>query len=315
MVGIAESKELKLAWDYNKAYLEFTDGFRVYSGNSEGSLVRIAEIPTAAIEILSEKPVLLNERFDSDPGSKYNVTQGSWQWVSKTKNMKVESSDFMVVFELPAGTDNTMSFWFWPEKGLGDQAQLYVYNKDEAETALTGFGSYYELRFGSLSGTRYSNFRKCYGGDYGGVDPNGAFPLPRFDECNIVEGQANVCDGYWLRMTWKSGSDGYYGATVFNQKTQATTEVSGRDAKALNINKLEIILKDQSGWIDNIVIGGQVVLSKLIDVDVTQLPKYFAVTAYNGNGESDKSDIYVYDAQTGELVYPNNFRINGRGMR
>lgn len=304
IVTVCEAKELTFAWNFNKEFLEMTDGFKIYSGDT-----LIKDIPKSEVEVFKESPVLLNETFDSDPGSKYNVTEGSWTWDSATKNMKIESDRFMVVFELPAGTESNMAFWFWPEKGLGDMAQLYVYNKDEAETAATGFGSYYELRFGSTSGIRYSNFRKCYDGKYGGVDPNGAFALPRYPQCTIVEDQANICNGYAIYMTWMGGEYGYYSTSIYDQKQKVWTEVGGSDSKALNVNKLEIILNSQTGWIDNIVIGGLMELRKKIDVDVSQLPMYFTVSAYNGNGESAKSDAYVYDAETGEPLFPPNFRI------
>jgi hypothetical protein len=70
----------------------------------------------------------------------------------------------------------------------------------------------------------------------------------------------------------------------------------GNDDRPLNINKLEIIIKQQSGWIDDIIIGGQLELTTpVINVDTSQDKVYFAATSYNSNGESDKSIPVLYE--------------------
>ena len=282
-----QAKEIKIGFNYNRFFLDTkVDGFKFYMGDSaDNCTTLVATIPKAQMVVSNEKPFLLKERFDTDPGTKYNITRGSWSWVEKTKNMKIESDEFMVVFEYPANDTNAMNFFFWPEKKLGDQAQLYVYLKDEA--ASTDGGVYYELRFGAASGTRYSNWRKVYDKNYGGVDPNGAFPLPRFDECDLQPEGETICPGNLISMTWEPG---VYCAEVLNKT------MCGNDDRPLNINKLEIIIKQQSGWIDDIIIGGQLELTTpVINVDTSQDKVYFAATSYNSNGESDKSIPVLYE--------------------
>ena len=278
--NVARGEQLTIGWHYSKAFHDTLAGYRLYSGSSAETLdTLVADIPIGDVTATTLQPYLLNETFDTDPGDKYPLAKGSWTWVEQTKNMLVESDEFMIVFDKPAGAISAISFWFWPQKALGDQAQLYNYNKDMAESEATGVGVYYELRFGSSDGTRYSNFRKCYDGKYGGVDPNGAFPLQRFPECNIVEGQNNLCDGYWISVEWDGEN---YSATIYNQATKKTETVGGIDAKPLDISRLEIISKQQSFWIDDIRIGG------IVDLRATQnisLPSpgstiYLAMSAY-----------------------------------
>jgi len=287
----ASAYAVTFAWNYNRLPLDLTVGFLIYMGDTADDLPTvIADIPKDQVTIQYEDPFLVNETFDTDPGTKYNVTRGSWQWVEETKNMKVTGPEFMVVFEEPAGTTNDFMLWFWPEKATGDQPQLYLYIKDEA--ASTNGGVYYELRFGSSSGVRYSNFRKVYDQKYGGVDPNGAFPLPRYPQCTIIEGQNNICSGFWINVGF---SPGPYNATIYDQAQQKYTVVGGVDARALDINKLEIIIKEQTGWIDNIAIGGGMELRKTVEAVGIVPGKYFAVSAYNTVGESEKSPSVMYE--------------------
>lgn len=263
-----------ILWNYNKYYYNKLTGFKLYSGTEEGNYpTLVTTIQKSDIVIVSEQPILLEEHFNTDPGSKYNITRGSWTWVEETKNMKVESDEFMVVFEYPAGVNSSMSFWYWPEKSSGDQPILYSYIKDEAMYAETGLGSYYELRFAGVDGIRYSNWRKCYDGKYGGVD--GAKSLSRYEQCNIVEGQENICYGFRISMDWSSE---YYGVSILNQKLKTFNDAYGEDSKPLNINKLEIIVNQQSFWIDDIIIGGAMTLSKEINLGNTS-PVYYAMTA------------------------------------
>jgi len=261
-------------WPYQQFHHETITGYRLYKGSSPDAVnTLVADIPKSSVTVVHQQPYLLVETFDTDPGSKYPLTKGAWTWVVAQKNMKVDSTDFMVVFEKPAGVSSAISFWFWPEKALGDQAQLFNYNKDEAQ------GAYYELRFGSSSGTRYSNFRKVYDEKFGGVDPAGAFPLQRYPQCNIVEGQNNVCQGYRIFVDWDEKS---YTVSILNQATGLEETVAGGDTRALDVNKLEIITKQQSFWIDDIRIGGRMELKATVDVTLPPPGStiYFAMSAY-----------------------------------
>lgn len=261
-------------WPYQKFHHETITGYRLYKGSSPDAVnTLVADIPKSSVTVVHQQPYLLVETFDTDPGSKYPLTQGAWTWVAAQKSMKVDSTDFMVVFEKPAGVSSAISFWFWPEKALGDQPQLLNYNKDEAQ------GAYYELRFGSSSGTRYSNFRKVYDQQFGGVDPAGAFPLQRYPQCNIVEGQNNVCQGYRIFIDWDEES---YTASILNQATGQEETVAGGDTRALDVNKLEILAKQQSFWIDDIRIGGRMELKATVDVTLPPPggKTYFALSAY-----------------------------------
>lgn len=273
-VGVnAWDKDLDFRWNYNKHIFTQLKGFKLYKGTTESSLPDlVADIPKEDVVVVYEKPILLIETFDQDPGQKYNVTQGSWKWISGTKNMKIESEDFMLVFEFPAGIENDFLFRFWPEKSTGDQPVIYSYIKDESLPA------YYELRLAGEDGIRFSNWRKVYDSQFGGVE--GAFALPRFKQCEIVEGEHNICPGFNVSLSWKPGS---YIATVTGQKDADTideAQVSGEDIKPLDINKLEIITQAQHGWIDDIVIGGTMELGKVLRVSVPDNPVYFALSAY-----------------------------------
>jgi hypothetical protein len=292
-VKIVEAKQLTVAWDYNRFFLDkMVDGFKIYMGTSEGSYpTLIANIPKSQAIVHSEKPILLQETFDDAPGTKYPLLKGNWTWVVSTKNMKIDSNEFMIVFEYPAGDSNDMSFTFWPEKQLGDGPIIYSYIKDESLPA------YYELRVSSSSGTRYSNWRKVYDQKYGGIDPNGAFPLPRYPQCNIIEGQNNVCPGFLVAMHWQP-SDYYVDILPIGDLPSMTGAAYGIDVdkKPLVINKLEIIINQQAGWIDDIVIGGQMELRYVVDYAFPDQKIYLAATAYNQYGESQKSVPVTYEA-------------------
>lgn len=295
----ANAADITIGWNYNKAPYEGLVGFRLYQGTSpDGINTLVEDIPKADVSVFLETPTLLNETFDEDPGDKYPLTNGAWVWVEETKNMKIESENFMVVFELPAGDTNAISFWFWPHEALGDQAQLYNYNKDEALAA------YYELRFGSNSGVRYSNFRKVYDQQYGGVHPNGAFPLPRYPQC-----ASSPCKGFRIDVAWYPG---FYTASVFNQDTEKTVTVQGDDLKALNINKLEIISKQQTFWLDDIRIGGFLELRKRVSLPPLAQgeSRYLAMSAYNDTKESEKSIAVelLGDAPVNPTI-PSNVRL------
>lgn len=303
LCSAVSAKELTLAWNYSKHYFGIVKGFKVYSGTTADAVsTLVADVAKAEVVTTEKQPILLEEHFDTDPGDKYNVTRGSWEWVSETKNMHFTGPEFMVVFEYPAGTESNMSFVFWPEKSTGDAANLYSYIKDEA--ASTDGGVYYELRIGDAAGTRYSNWRKVYDKKYGGIDPNGAFALPRYNQCNIVEGQDNLCPGFAVYMDWDSVE---YSANLRGPESVipqwGSVHGMDADARALDINKLEIIINQQDGWLDDIVIGGLLEVRTKVNVTLPSSgPLYFVATAYNDNGESGPSAVGRYEEETGGPV-------------
>lgn len=287
----AHAETLTFAWNYNKYHHSKVTGYRLYmSTDPENFTTVIADIPKADVTVFSEKPILIEEHFDTAPGTKYNVTKGSWSWVEQTKNMLIDSDEFMVVFEVPAGVSNDMSFFMWPKASKTDAPIVYSYLKDEPIEA------YYELRLGGANGIRYSNWRKVYDMKFGGV--NGAFALPRFAQCQIKSEGETICPGFWVGMTW---TPDHYSATVMDETA------FGDDDKPLNINKLEIIVQNESMWIDNIIIGGQMELRKQVSVTLPATGAYFVATAYNQYGESGFSvpNVFKEGATEPVLKLPN----------
>jgi hypothetical protein len=272
----AEQAPFKFGFDYNVTEFANVDGFKVYSSPSSGGPYEtlVIDVPKEEFVLENERPLLLHETFDTDPGTKYSITSGSWSWVETTKNMKVSSgTQFMVVFEHPAGTEAVMSFDFWPESSTGDQARLMSYIKDESMPA------YYELRFAAANGARYSNWRKVYNEQYGGVE--GAFGLPRFKQCDTT----NPCPGVRINMNW--GPEKYMARITNQDPTEKVIDqdavVFGTDATPLNVNKLEIIIDQQSGWIDDIVIGGDneyACRTRTAEAQPDGTTLYYVVTAY-----------------------------------
>lgn len=283
MVVVAIATAETVAWNYPGSYHAAVKGYRLYSGESAQAVDHlVADFAPATVNVAATQPSLLNEQFGSDPGTRLQVTSGSWKWVSATRNMKIDVADFMVVFEVAAGTANTFSFTFFPEKSLGEAPVIYVYAKDEA------LGAYYELRLGGAAGTRYSNWRKCYDSKWGGVE--GAFTLPRYQQCyaGTMPAGDNLCDGFTVGLDWRPGA---YTASVLD------AHAGGTDDKPLNINKIEIIVKDQAGWIDAIVAGGELTLEKQVALGMAPgQTKHLELTAYNDFGESGRSLTGVYTA-------------------
>lgn len=268
---------IEIHWNYNKFYHNKILGYRVYMGSSADALTqKILDIKKTDLTVYSEQPFLLEEHFDQDPGTKYTPLKGNWTWTAETKNMHIEAgSEFMLVFEKPAGATSDMAFTFWPEKSSSDQPIVYSYIKDES------IGAYYELRLAGSNGTRYSNWRKVYDQKFGGIDPNGAFPLPRYPQCVILENQHNYCPGFKVFMSWNP--DTYVIELSPNGDLPVmTASVTGVDVdkKALDINKLEIIINNQGGWIDDIMIGGNMEIGTEINLTLPQTPVYFAASAY-----------------------------------
>lgn len=302
----ASAKPLTVAWTYNPFYFQSVIGFKLYSGTEVGSITTlVADIKKEDVTATETQPPLIKETFDTDPGNKYNVTQGSWEWVSKTKNMKFSGDTFMVVFEVPAGTDSAMSYTFWPLKSTGNMANLYSYIKDEA--ASTDGGVYYELRAGDVAGLRTSNWRKVYDKKYGGIDPNGAFPLPRYKQCQVASSGETLCPGFAVRMWWNPEEYNVELEPQSGSNAIASGNARGVDVnkRALNINKLEIITKQQEGWIDNIIIGGEMEVKTKNKIEVplpASGPVYLAVTAYNDVGESWPSVPGRFEEDTGGPV-------------
>jgi hypothetical protein len=307
LVSYTEAKQVTIGWNYNRYFFDNkADGFKIYMGTTEGNYpTLIANIPKSQAIVHSEKPILLKETFDSDPGSKYPLERGTWKWISETKNMKIEDAEFMIVFTRPAGDSNDMTFTFWPEKKLGEGPIIYSYIKDEA--ASTNGGVYYELRLGSSDGIRYSNWRKVYDQKFGGIDPNGAFALPRYPQCVIVEGQNNLCPGFFVSMSWQPDT---YSVDLYPVGDLPAMKGSAFgvdvDKRPLVINKLEIIINQQSGWIDDIIIGGQMDLRYTVDYAIPDQKVYFAATAYNQYGESQKSIPVAY-----EVIEDNTQKVPG----
>lgn len=292
----AETKTI--AFTYSKPALAITTGFRLYQGTAAGAVTtKVADFKVdAALKTQSQTPVLLEEHFDTDPGAKYSLAKGAWTWAAETKNMHIAAgAEFMIVFEKPAGVTSQMSFRFWPEKSTSDQPQLMSYIKDEVQSA------YYELRLGGADGIRTSNWRKVYNGQFGGVQ--GAFPLPRYNQCYAGEPSGNVtCDGFYVQMTWTPGP---YSAEA------AGGSAEGSDDHPLDINKLEIIILNQGGWIDDIVIGGQMELRRDLDLNLVDGVTYLAISAYNSYGESAKSTPVLYKVELEQVIpgKPKLFRI------
>lgn len=270
----AAAEELTIAWDYNRYYFDKLVGFKLYKAKGAGlPATLIADIAKANVTITAEKPILLEEHFDTDPGAKYPLSEGAWSWQADTKNMMIDGPKFMVVFSLAAGASNDMSFTFWPLAASNDQPTVYSYLKDEA------LGAYYELRLAGADGIRYSNWRKCYDSQWGGIE--GAFELPRYAQCVKQTTGDTFCPGFTTYMGW---TPGHYIARVESfegDKPIAAGEAHGSDAKALDINKLEIIISNQTGWIDDIIIGGKMEVRYKATVALTPGEEvFFTATAY-----------------------------------
>jgi len=270
LVGIsntpAAAEELTLAWRYNRYFFNQLVGFKLFMSKGAGlPATLIADIPKASVTIAEEAPILVEEHFDAAPGNKYEVT-GAWSWVSETKNMKIDGPNFMVAFNVAAGTGNDMFFTFWPEKSSSDQASVYSYLKDDGAHGV----SYYELRLADAAGTRFSNWRKVVDSAFGGVES--AFALPRYNQCEIQSTGNTVCPGFRVDMMWEPG---HYEAIVFDES------VSGADETPLNIQRLEVITANQSGWIDDIVIGGRMEVKYKATIALTPGEEvFFTATAY-----------------------------------
>jgi len=285
-VNMASGAERTFAWHYPKHVHQNITGYRLYMGaTATATTTLVADIAVADVAIKTDPPLLVSDKFDTDPGTKYTVTEGSWRWDSTgAKAMKIEGAKFMVVFEVPAGTKSTMSFEFYPEKSLSDQPIIYSYIKDESLSA------YYELRVGGADGIRTSTWRKCYDGQWGGVD--GAFGLPRYEQCFSGEPSGDMlCKGFGVYMSWAPGK---YAASVLGDV------VSGDDTKALDINKLEIIINNQTGWLDNIQIGPPAELRAVADVPLPASGSvWFAISAYR---DSDQGVLEGPKSASGEYV-------------
>lgn len=298
LATIARAETKTIAFTYSKPALAITTGFRIYQGTAADKVTtKVADFKVdAALKTESEQPILLEEHFDADPGAKYSLAKGAWSWVAETKNMHIAAgAEFMIVFERPAGTANQMSFRFWPEKSTSDQPQIQSYIKDEAQ------GAYYELRLGGADGIRTSNWRKVYDQQWGGIQ--GAFPLPQYNQCYSGEPSGDViCNGFWVQMAWAPGP---YMADVLGGSAE------GNDARPLDINKLEILILNQAGWIDDIVIGGQAELRRDLDLTLVNGVTYLAISAYNSYGESAKSTPVLYKVELEEVIpgKPKLFRI------
>jgi hypothetical protein len=294
----ARGETRTIAFTYSKPALAITTGFRLYQGTAADAVTtKVADFKAdAALKTESQAPVLLEEHFDTDPGTKYPLTKGAWSWVPETKNMHIAAgAEFMIVFEKPAGATSQMSFRFWPEKSSSDQPRIESYIKDEAQ------GAYYELLLGGLDGVRLSSWKKVYNQQWGGVQ--GAFGLPQYAQCYSGEPSGNItCNGFYVQMTWAPGP---YTAEVLGGSA------GGNDAHPLDINKLEIIIQNQGGWIDDIVIGGQMELRRDLDLTLVNGVTYLAVSAYNSYGESAKSTPVLYKAELEEVIpgKPKLFRI------
>lgn len=285
----ARGETRTIAFTFSKPALAITTGFRLYQGTAADAVTtKVADFKVdAALKTESQAPILLEEHFDTDPGNKYPLTKGAWSWVPETKNMHIEAgAEFMIVFEKPAGATSQMGFRFWPEKSTSDQPHLMSYIKDEAQAA------YYELRLAGADGIRFSNWRKVYNQQFGGVQ--GAFGLPQYAQCYSGEPSGNLtCNGFYVQMAWAPGP---YMAEVLGGSAE------GNDAHPLDINKLEIIIQNQGGWIDDIVIGGQMELRRDLDLTLVSGQTYLAISAYNSYGESAKSTPVLYKVELEETV-------------
>lgn len=273
----AAAEELTLAWAYNRYFFNQLVGFKLFMAKGAGlPATLIADVPKASVTITKEKPILLEEHFNTDPGTKYPLKRGAWSWQAETKNMKIDGPDFMIVFPLAAGVDNDMSFSFWPLASSSDQPIVYSYLKDEAISA------YYELRLAGADGIRYSTWRKCYDSRWGGVD--GAFGLPRYVQCPTKSTGVTYCPGIRVYMGWKPG---HYSARVEGLVGDKPIEEGvgyGTDTKPLDLNKLEIIISNQSGWIDDIIIGGKMEVQYKATVELTPGEEvFFTATAYRND--------------------------------
>lgn len=285
-----ETLEKTFQFNYNRSGFDIVSGFRVYMGLSEDKIdQKIGDFSKDSAAIVGETPVLLNEKFDSDTSAKYQIEGGKWTWQSSTKNMLVETGadqSFKLVLPYEAGSNSAFSFYFGPKKSHTDQATVMCYLKDltnvEYKTA------YYELRMADKDSTRYSNWRKVVNSKFGGVE--GAFSLPRYAQCSLKSEGETICPGFFVSMDFEPGA---YAAQVNG------VDAIGNDQTPIDISRFEIILTNQDGWIDNIMIGGKMVLQKKINVDFPDSRVWFAVTAYNSYGESAKSLPVRYDLTSG----------------
>ena len=201
----------------------------------------------------------------------------------------------MLVFEKPAGITNNFGFSFVPEKSTGDKPRVLSYIKDES------LGAYYELKFAGADGSATSNWRKCYDAQWGGVE--GTKALPDYPQCFSGTLQNDlICSGFYILLNW---TPGFYGAAVTDFAKDITDTAYGIDPKPLDINKLEILIYQQHGWIDEIVIGGALKVNHSINISLPDTPIYFAVSAYRKNrnddtkiDESNKSLSIKYETTT-----------------
>lgn len=281
--GLVSAEEKKIQWTYNRVPFDKLVGFRLYKGpNPDAVTERILDVQRGDVEIISEKPVHFKETFDTDPGDKYksNVKNGSWKWekseCDEENSMKVipgGDGKFMVVFDVPAGTANEFLFSFWPLSSRGDQPMVYSYLKDEA---LPG---YYELRYAGADGTRSSNWRKVYNEKWGGVE--GAFELPKYDQCQQKD-EGLTCCATRKNITLKWKPDEYIASITKHSVHSFVGSVSGTgvDKQPMDITKFEIIFHEQSGWLDNIVIGGRMVVQSEVDIVIDSERTWLAVSAY-----------------------------------
>lgn len=286
----AEPVTKKFRWDYDRFWLNKVQGFRLYVGTSESEVNQlVADIPANSVDVISETPIILAEDFNTDTSSKYETTGGKWTWQSDTKNMLVETGPgetFMLVLPYDAGVNNYFGFQFWPKKSHNDAAALNSYLKPAEDNPYKI--AYYELRLGDVAGTKNSNFRKVVDSKFGGVE--GAFMLPRYAQCAIKSEGNTICPGFPIAIKFNAGE---YGA-ISNG-----VSVGGNDATPLDIKRLEIIIYNQDAWIDSIRIGGKMILQKAVPVTFPASRVWFAISAYNADGEGEKSLSSLYDLTSG----------------
>lgn len=290
IVGNVYGVEKTFQWPYNRYFYDNdVTGFYLYRGNTADTVTeKIADIKKADITIANETAIILEEHFDTDPGTKYTVEgEGSWSWVENTENMKVvtgEGKSFMVVLTYPAGTANDFYFKAWPEKKYGTDGLIYSYLKDDGAYGT----SYLELRLAS-GDTRFSNFRKVVNSQFGGVE--GAFSLPKFAECALKSEGETICPGWLTSISWDG--PGY-------ESSWNGVAVGGSASESLNIQRLEIIFTNQDGWLDDLIIGGRMTLQKKVSFTEDNPEIFFAISAYGPNGESGKSMPVRYLPESGQ---------------
>ena len=134
-----------------------------------------------------------------------------------------------------------------------------------------------------------NNFRKVVNQQWSGVE--GAFPLPRFTQCAIKPEGETKCPGFPVYISW---APGHYVADVNG------VSVYGSDQAPIDVNRVEIIFKNQTGWIDDIVIGGRMTVQATAAVTLPALKVWFAVSAYGADGEGVKSIPTAYSPSSGQ---------------